>query len=289
MIDKDKRLIEEKHRELVSNQGIILLTKKQSKDSDKILSLVSKYKDITPFIIGSGDDKQIVLRYRPFSKEPIDYKDLIEKEKISYFEERYDDCIDACLKLLQSKEPKEFVYSNLGMAYLKKNNIKMALDYFIVATELSRKRNGKYDFTEMIAKLKGNELGEEEEVKSYVEMDVSEFTNDVNNYYNINDIEEITYFITETGLDVENACKFLGMSSEQIDTINLIYAREYYSYGNYEMGDKFLKTVEKSKNKTEFTNNLFAEVRANKRFYVNRSNEKPLQLTLRFRPTATSK
>ena len=88
-------------------------------------------------------------------------------------------------------------------------------------------------------------------------------------------------------MDVETACQELGMTDEQIDTIRLIFAREFYTQGNYEKGDQFLKNVEKSKNKTKFTSKLFDEVRRNKRFYINRPSEKPQQLVLTLQPKKT--
>ena len=88
-------------------------------------------------------------------------------------------------------------------------------------------------------------------------------------------------------MDAETACQELGMTDEQIDTIRLIYAREFYSQGNYEKGAQILKSVEKSKNKTKFTSKLFDEVRRNKRFYINRPSEKPQQLALILQPRKT--
>lgn len=54
-------------------------------------------------------------------------------------------------------------------------------------------------------------------------------------------------------------------------------------------GDQFLKSVEKSKNKTKFTSKLFEEVRHNKRFYINRATEDSQQLVLTLQPKKTKK
>lgn len=103
---------------------------------------------------------------------------------------------------------------------------------------------------------------------------------DVNNFYGIENFDEINSFIASSGLDVESACQQMGMTPEQIDIIKLIYAREFYIQGNFEKGDLFLNSVEKSKNKTKITVKLFDEVRRNKRFYQNRQIEEPRQLAL---------
>ena len=120
-------------------------------------------------------------------------------------------------------------------------------------------------------------------------MKTEDFDNDVQNQYGIENLDEITSYILKSGLDVETACKELGMTDEQIDIIHLIYARKFYSQGDYEKGDQFLKTVEKSKNKTKFTLKLFEEVRSNKKFYINRVNKDSQKLVLTLQPKKTKK
>ena len=65
----------------------------------------------------------------------------------------------------------------------------------------------------------------------------------------------------------------------------LILARENYTQENYTAGDKYLKKVEKMKDKTKFVISLFEEIRKNKIFYKNRvdENHKPLFLTLKYK------
>ena len=127
----------------------------------------------------------------------------------------------------------------------------------------------------------------QEDKKPRFRMRTEDFGNDIQNHYGIENLDEITSYILECGLDVESACKELDMTDEQIDTIRLIYAREFYSQGNYEKGDQFLNSVEKSKNKTKFTSKLFEEVRRNKRFYINRPNENSQKLVLTLQPRKT--
>ena len=168
---------------------------------------------------------------------------------------------------------------------MKKWDKEQAIDYLTIATHVSKQENGDFDFTELIVNLKG--LIAEQDKKPRFKMKIEEFGNDIENYYGIENFEEITPYISESGLDVESACQQLGMNEEQIDTIRLIYAREYYSQGNYDKGDQFLKSVEKSKNKTKFTAKLFDEIRRNKRFYINRANDNPKRLVLTLQPKKT--
>ena len=217
--------------------------------------MVKEYPDMVSFSIGEGDNRQIVLRYKPFIDEYVDVKNLINMGNLAYKEGNYDSCIEDYLQLLQFREPKAFVYAKLGLAYMKKWEKDTAIDYFTIATQLSKKEDGQFDFTELIASLNG--LIDKEDKKPRFRMKTEDFYNDVQNQYGIENLDEITSYILKSGLDVETACKELGMTDEQIDIIHLIYARKFYSQGDYEKGDQFLKTVEKSKNKTKFTLKLF--------------------------------
>lgn len=285
--DSEKEFIESKHELLLNGQGMVLLRPMNNERRKKIHDIVKKYPDMVSFSIGEGDNRQIVLRYKPFIDEYVDVKNLINMGNLAYKEGNYDSCIEDYLQLLQFGEPKAFVYAKLGLAYMKKMKIDTAIDYFTIATQLSKQEERQFDFTELIARLNG--LINEEDIKPRFRMRTEDFDNDAQNHYGIENLDEITSFILESGLDVETACNELGMTNEQIDTIRLIYARKFYSQGNYEKGDQFLKSVEKSKNKTKFTLKLFEEVRRNKRFYINRAKEDSQQLVLTLQPKKTRK
>ena len=107
---------------------------------------------------------------------------------------------------------------------------------------------------------------------------------DVNDYYGIHNFAEINSYIIESGLDVESACKQLGLTPEKIDIVNLIYAKCFYTQGNFSKGDLFLKSFERSKTKTDNTKKIFEEVRKNKRFYQNRKGESNTELVLKILP-----
>ena len=62
-----------------------------------------------------------------------------------------------------------------------------------------------------------------------------------------------------------------------------LFLREYYIQQNYELGDKCLKRVEKSPNKTPYIKKLYSETMKNKKLYKNKSNEDHKCLKLSFR------
>ena len=294
-VDSEQKLVTEKHKELVNNGGIILLKAIDDDRLNRILSLVSNYEDIIAFVIGEGKNRQIVLRYKLGGSEKLDIKQLTELGHELYLKQKYNECNQLYLKLLREliDEPKSYVYFRLGLINMKLKNKQLAIDYFTVASFVAKKELASNKLSsneidkiskmalgslELLLKLKG-------EIPSYdkpkVKMKEEDFNYyDVSQFYGIDNFDEINTFIMSSGLDVESACIQLGMSSEQIDIVKLIYAREFYLGGLFQHGDIFLNSVEKSKNKTKYVIKLLNDIRKNRRFYQNREGREPKKLSL---------
>lgn len=286
-MDGDEKFIESKHNSLLKNKGIILLKPMKPERRKLLHDLVERYPDMVSFSVGEDIERRIVLRYKPIIHEYVNVKALSIDGWNAYKAQDYDGCIDKFLQLLQvGKKPPVWVYGNIGLCHLYSNRLNLALDYLRVANYLNQKENGKFDYTELINKLTGTT--DEEDKKPVFEMSIKEFnTNDKN--YGIGNINQITEFISETGFDVESACEHFGMNPEQIDTVRLIYAKDFYSRGWYEKGEEFLKSVEQSKNKTKFTTSLYREIQRDKRLYAKRPPENPRQLSLTLKPRKNNK
>lgn len=276
----DCEFIEANHKLLIKNRGIIALEPMDSERRKLIHNMVDKYSDMVSFSIGTEPNRQVVLRYKKDTKEYVDIRKLVNDGKEYYKNGHYEECIKTYLDVLQFREPKASSYARIGMAYSKLDNKDMAVMYLKVAMQVSIKEGGELDFTQIIAVLEGKVCKGNR--KPYFKMDEDSFKNDLQENYGIENLDEITSYIFENNLGVETACRELGVQSEQVNIIRLICAKKYYSQGNYEMGDIFVRTVEKSKNKTPFILRLLDEVRTNKRFYINRvvDTSKPLKLTL---------
>ena len=112
-------------------------------------------------------------------------------------------------------------------------------------------------------------------------MNENDFNNNESNNYGIENFDEINEFICDSKLDVETACNKLNISREETDIIKLIYARKFYTQGNKEKGDLFLKVVEKTKNKSKLVQKILDEIRKNKKLYkAKSSDQKVLSLTI---------
>lgn len=222
-----EEFINDKLNELKMGKSVILLKPLAGIKRRAIYKEVSKIQDMVSFSIGKGSIRRMVLRYSPNTNEFIDINSLIECGNIAYQCGNYDECIKCYKKLVIYKKPTSLVYSKLGLAYLKKGDIKEALDYLIIANELIKEeKNNIHDFTALINKLQNE----------------------------------------------QNNNKIITVNEENDIISDLLLAKNYYSNGDYTLGDSILKKVEQTKNKSKTVKLLFEEIRRNKRFYKNRSN-----------------
>lgn len=282
--ENERNFIKSIYDKLIIDKGFILLKPMSDEDRKNIHKIVEEYEDMDSFSIGEGLERRVVLKYRAKVEEKIDVKETIAKARAHYDAENYKDSIELYLKLINIlKKSNSFLYACLGFAYMNNSQKEKAINCFIVSTELAKIEGKDFDYSPLIAKLKGIPFSFEEK-KPFVKMDLKDFEKENETNYGINNLEEITEYIRETNLDVESACLQLGMNEEQINIVRLLYAKGFYAQGNYEKGDEFLKYVERSKNKSQFLKQMINEIRTNKKFYANRFNEDYPRLSLKMRP-----
>ncbi len=257
-----KGFIDQRLNELYEN-GIILLKTMDNTKRKAIHEYVENLPDVESFSIGEGETRQIVLRYK--ANEYIDITKTVKEGNEAYNSQNYDLCIEKFRKLLGTNKPKTWVYAKLGLSYMKMGNKKIAIDYLTIATELEKKEgNSDKDYTELIASLKG--LIPEEDKKPRVRMNISEFEDDMNNNYGIDNLDEIIRLLS-TGTSLDEVTKTMNLSLYQRNIVAIILAKEYYQNEDYNIGDMYLKLVEGTKGKSSETRSLLNEVRKNKRFY----------------------
>ncbi len=289
--DEDQEFIKNKHEELLTQKGIILLKPMDPIKAQKILQITIDYPDIMPFVIHHEKKEQIVLRYKNL-QERFDVSHLSQASQRAYEEQRYEDCIAISFRILETVDkPKALIYARIGLAYMKKKQTKLAIDYLTIATELSKNEKENFDFSELIKILKrkkkentSKDSSEEKKVK--FKMTQNEFNpTKEQNFYGIHNFEAINQFISNSSFNVDEACEQLNLTPEQIDLIKLIYAREFFKQGKEKTGNLFFKSVEKNKEKTKEIKRVLEEIRKNKKLYQNKQYESVLEL----KPTLSPK
>ena len=279
----DIKFIEKKHDELIRNKGIIILNSMNAERTEFILNEADKYLDMSAFTIVDDGKTRIVLKYNELDYEDFDVKALITEAIADYKSGRYKDNLDKQIKILETNvDQRSSNYAMIGLSYMKLYDIDKAIEYLTVANYLAKQEKSTREYGDLILRLKG-EI-DKKDIKPFVRMQQKDFKNDNDNFYGIKNFEELNTYICESGLDVESACRSLNMSEEDIDVVKLIYAREYYTLGNKEKGELFLKSYEKSKAKTNKTKSIYKYLQQNKKFYKNRFDGEPRQISLKLVP-----
>jgi len=269
--------ISEKFAELKSGRGMVLLKPMPENRIKEIMGIVKKNPDFTGFVIEDELGQRVVIRYTPYMPELLNIQSLRSKGDRAYSLGAYQECISHYQELLHLRNPQTYVYVKIGLANLKMQKNKIALEYLTVANELSKIRKEKFDFTDLINILTGTDVSN---LKTFVNIREEELKYEMQDYYGIDNISDITKEITESGLDVKTACEKIGLTPEQINLIYLIYAREYYFQNDMGKGDEFLRAYEKSDNKSKLSKKIYREILLKKKFYFNRLNEQALNLSL---------
>src|SRR5699024_2284453 len=120
-----------------------------------IHSVVQNIPDVVSFSIGTDNKHQIVLRFKPYIDKYVDISTILKEGTAAYQSGDYDLCISKYRQLLEFGNPKSYVYAKLGLSYMKKSNKELAIDYLTVANELAKEEKINFDYTELIAFLKG--------------------------------------------------------------------------------------------------------------------------------------
>lgn len=271
-LDTREKFIENKYKEILKTKGIVLLKPMPYEKRKDVHELVKKYENIMSFSIGEGEKKRVVLKYH----NPSNFgniKEVVNRGYQLYQQAKYDECIDLYKVLLKSfPRPKAFVFANIGLSHLKNSQLTTAIDYLIVANELSKQEDMRYQFDGLLATLNVKSYATSEEIKKEFRMGLEEFEND--EYYGINNFEEIIKFIVESNKTFEIACKEYGLNEEQIDIIKLICAKKYYQNNFIKRGEEFLNSVIHSKNKTDKTIKILNEIIRNKKIYCALNEQK---------------
>lgn len=249
------------------NKGIALLRPMSDEEIQAMHEIVEHTTNVTYFTIEISQMRRVVLMKKLDMQETLDMPKLLKSAYQSYMNKDYDNCINKYKKVLMnwSKNPKEFIFANIGLACIEKEDYATALDYLTVATALNKGGSPKYDFSELISQLSKEAPEEYEIYDDFME----EFNKPSDQNYGIENISDIIVLVSN-GSSLNEACERIHLTEEEKNIVHLIFAKEWYTLGNYQIGDRYLKVVEKAPNKSKFTNSLLIEIRKNKPFYKNR-------------------
>lgn len=266
-----KKFLDPKIKKIIEKKDVMLLNVMDSEIISEIHKYIANIANVTSFTIGKLGNQQVVLKYQaPY--EQLDLKKLGKEINKSFLDRDLSKNmkLNYCM-LRHVKVPQPYVFAHLGLAYLKTENKKTAIQFLTIATKMD---GSKFDFSEIIFNLQENIP--EEDRKTKVKISLDEFAQD--RFYGIPNIEEIFNLIIEEGSDISSACTMFNLNAEQVTIVKLILAREYYMDNFDKKGDALIKEVEQSQNKTDLIISILEEVKRNKQIYKNKASSRSLKL-----------
>lgn len=263
---KLNRILRKKLKMLDKN-SIILIDLRNSKDEKIFTELLENTNNVKFFVIEMDDKKKLVVRKFNNNENDLSIEKLKELGNKAYIDNDYDLCIEYYQKILNNEKVNPGIYAKIGLAYMKKDDNETAINYLTIADYLSEKDKMINNYSNLIDTLKGKIPYSN--YKPWINIRKSDFKNDLNDSYKIENIEKIKEYIKQ-GTDIIELIEKYNLTEEQINFIYISLAREYYSKENYGMGDKYLKKVERSKNKSKKLSKTLNETIKNKKFYKNR-------------------
>ena len=282
--------IEECYKQLIKEQGIIMLPFTYQQTGNNILEMLEGRENMVKFVVQLNGDKYIVLRYKPINRETIDVKDVFAQANEAFKSKDYHKSVELYSNLFNVfSKPSSFIYSRIGLSLLKIGKKRQAVPYLQMATAMAKKEEKDIDYTDLVESIR-NGVVDEEERKANVVMDDSDFDYySSDNYYGINNFDAINDYILLTGVDVETACLKFGLSKEDTDIVKLLYAREFFTRKEMKKGEQFLKSYEESENKTGKSKELHYEIVRKKKIYANGREESSKKLLLSLQPKTKKK
>ncbi|MCM1052887.1 MAG: hypothetical protein NC483_02800 [Ruminococcus sp.] len=270
MDNLDIEFLTRKHEELIANGNILILKAKHTARIPDLREAGRNFKDTKFFYIGEDENRRIVMQYKTFIPN-FNYRECKKEGDRAFYTHKYEKAIEYYSAFLNIGQVKPHLYARIGLSYLYLGNLYKAIDYLTIATELSKKRKkGKYDFTDLINNLLKRKEENPEEMKNNINMSESDFQYDLDNYYGVEKIKDVAMLINLHNMTIDEACSALNVSAEDKILIMLFIAKESYAKGDMDLGDRILKQVEKSSNKTLRIKELLVEIRTNRLFYKNR-------------------
>lgn len=268
------------HNKIVESKSAILLDKMSEQEKNIVLELAKKYDDIAATYIEVYGMYYVVLKYKERMNVYVNHSEVFELAIAAYQKKNYKLCVNLLLPIFNHfDKPNLKCCAYLGLAYLKLNRLHTAIDYLRIATILSKRYNYNYDFSNLIDSIVPNKsIDEEKPTLKQWQVSSNLFKDD--EYYGVGNFLMINDCIIKSKLDIVSACLVLGFNKEKILLILLIYAREFFLQGWDNEGEKLLKIVERSENKSTKILKVINEIRRNKNLYQYRNLENHQYLDL---------
>lgn len=259
------KYLDECIKELYMRKSVVVLKYMPKKEAEYVFELVKRNNSIIPRTVEYKSRPTVFLKYHKQCKN-VDRGKMLKQAEKEYNKGYLDESLHIYKQLVQMfPRPTSFIFYRIGLLYLRHCQRKPALLYLNLALGLSKKENREYteELENLIFNISNCIPLEEQKDTRYIDMTESDFYEEKHD----SKLEDIAPLIKEDNLDFSDTCKKYNLTTEEVLLVKLISARNSYASKNFSRGDKFMKEVEKSHEKTEAVKELFKEITTNKKMY----------------------
>ena len=263
--DKKENLLSRSYESVLIDGKIVIVSSLSDNQIERIQKRISDYPGMDCFVVEIDGKKNLIFKETmPIFVPAINTKEITDKAESAYLTGSYDEAIRESKKLILVTRPNSYTFSRLGLAYAKKKEISKAIETLKIAKGLSINENQKLSsgYDSIIS-----DLEEVLENSNYENSPSYDLITEVDSNYVINNFDNISESIANTGLGISDACILLGIKGEALNIMRLLYARKFYSEGQPRIADAFVRIVEASDCETSLTNEIKEEVCSCKNLY----------------------
>lgn len=246
---------------VAKNRDIYIFDCMNERPRKRLHKIIDMGKNVDSFSVGFGSKRYVVIKYT--SNIIFDCSTYINKANLFFKLKKYKDALALYKMILGTNKPNEFIYEKIGLCYEQLEQYDMAVKYLFVANEMSRLTDNYFNYEEKIKQLKEKELIYKQ--------------NQENEIVDLSFMDNIKEKMISNEMSLKEAISFFNLTKEQLCILKLTIAKDYFIKDYFNQGEKYLRDVEKEKDKTKYVKKLFNEIMVNKRFYKNR-NEKTIIL-----------
>ena len=244
---------------------LVVVTKPLNKSSRQMMYKVAReFPDTLCSSAGVGKDKIVFITDYDRNADKEIRKELVQKLIMAGKTKDFTTELDLAVRLIRSGYIFAHVFASLGYAYLGLFlDRKRAIEFFTIANELDKEIGSTFDFTNLIFRLQNKDDSSYEKKPVTTEFQTeNDFQDNVSD-----DLFSMELELLNSGLSLDEITRKLNLTEEQSLIMYLNLARECFSSGYDAVGEKLLKLVIKSKNKTLEVSKLLKEIQSRNKFY----------------------
>jgi hypothetical protein len=258
------KILIDKKQKMAQTHGIFLYTPKNTREVNKIKDLIKVIDNLQwARINNNGTDMILIRTYIVKSNDPINLDEIRNEARHDFNHKDYYKALAKRLKILFSERTVPIKdYYDIAMCYYRMHNWSSAYKYLTIVDSIALDFGMDIDIDEHIEKSRKLQGITNQNTSNNVSIHVDE---------NIKKLVIID--VIDNNEPLNDVLGKFSLSEENKLLIVLSVAKEYYRRGFIAKGDKMIKIVEQSSNKTAEVKKSLNYIRSNKQLIIKKGNK----------------